>query len=93
MENQAFVISIKTIWFLVLFNFLFPMLGAVAKIQHWEFGSSLLLVSISISVFVFLLFLIDMLRNRIYHKVFWVLFLLFFPHLHLFSIFFNGTNS
>lgn len=79
MGNQAFVISIKTIWFLVLFNFFFPMLGAIAKFQHWESGSSLLLVSITISVFVFLLFLIDMLRNRIYHKVFWVLFLIILP--------------
>jgi hypothetical protein len=81
MENQPFKISIKTVWFLILFNFLFPMLGIIAKIQRWEIGSSLLLVSITFSVFIFILFLIDMIRNKIYHKAFWILFLIIMPNI------------
>lgn len=79
MENQPFKISLKAIWFLVVYNFCFPILAALAKIQHWNVGSGLLLVSLTISAFVIFIFLLDILRNSIYHKVLWILLLFILP--------------
>ena len=35
MKNRDFKIDIKTVWFLVIGNFLLTIFGALAKIQHW----------------------------------------------------------
>lgn len=72
MENQDFKISIKTIWFLVIGNFLLTTLGAFATIEHWEFSQIYLTIGLMLFFSTWILVLSDIVKNKIYNKAFWI---------------------
>ncbi|AFU69716.1 hypothetical protein P700755_003044 [Psychroflexus torquis ATCC 700755] len=79
MENQDFKISIKTVWVLVIGNFLLTILGAFAKVQHWEFSQVLLTIGLIIFFSTWIIVFSDMAKNRINNKFFWMISMFILP--------------
>ena len=79
MENQELKIGIKTVWFLVIGNFLLTILGAFAKIQHWESSQFFLTVGLMLFFSTWIIILSDMVKNKIYNKTFWILTMFIMP--------------
>ena len=73
MKNRDFKIYIKTVWFLVIGNFLLTIFGALAKIQHWEYSQFFLTVGLMLFFSTWIIILSDMIKNKIYNKSFWIL--------------------
>lgn len=73
MNNQDFKISFKTVWFLVVGNILLTVLGAFAKIQHWESSQILLTIGLMLFFSTWVIILSDMVKNKIYNKTFWIM--------------------
>lgn len=73
MEYFDFKISSRLVWILVIGYILLIMLGAIAKIQQWEF---LQLIYTGVLIFFFSIWIIvfnDILTNKIYNKTFWIM--------------------
>ena len=81
MKNQDFKISINTIWFLVVGNFLLTIVAALAKVQHWEFSNVILTVALMLFFTTWVIILSDMVKQKIYNKTFWVMSMFIFPTL------------
>lgn len=81
MKNQDFKISINTIWFLVVGNFLLTIVGALAKVQHWEFSNIIFTVALMLFFTTWVIILSDMVKQKIYNKTFWVMSMFIFPTL------------
>lgn len=79
MENNDFKINTKTVWVLVIGNNFLIFLGAIAKIQHWEFSEYLLTSGIMVFFSSWIIIFSDMLKNKIYHKVFWIMSMFIIP--------------
>lgn len=79
MKNQDFKIGLKTVWILVIGNFLLTMVGALAKIQHWEFSQILLSMGLMLFFSTWIIILSDMVKNNIHHKTFWILTMFIMP--------------
>ncbi|WP_159023737.1 hypothetical protein [Formosa sp. L2A11] len=79
MENQDFRISIKTVWILVIGNALLTIMGAFAKIKHWEFSQILFTVGLILLFSTWLIVISDMTKNKIYNKIFWLISMFIFP--------------
>jgi len=92
MENQDFRISKKTIWFLIFGNLLLTFLGAVAKIQHWQFSEILLTLAMLLFFTVWVIVLSDIAKNKIYNKTFWLFSVIIFPFIALFIYLFRRDN-
>lgn len=72
MRDDDFRIDIKTVWILVIGNVALTFVGALAKIQHWEVSQIFLTTALVIFFSSWLIILSDMVRNKIYNKVFWI---------------------
>lgn len=72
MGKENFEIDIRTIWALVIGYLVLIILGTVGKVQHWEFGQYFLSMGFAVFCTSWLLILSDMIKNRIYNKVFWI---------------------
>lgn len=79
MENQDFKVSIKTVWCLVIGNFIFSIVGAFANIQHWEFYEVLLTISLILFFSTFIIVLSDIIKIKVYNKTFWVMSMFILP--------------
>ena len=79
MKNQDFKIDIKTIWFLVIGNFLLTVLGGIAKIQHWEYSQFFLTAGLMLFFSTWIIILSDMVKNKIHNKTFWILTMFIMP--------------
>ena len=79
MKNKDFKIGIKTLWFIVIGNFLLTELGALAKIQHWEFSQFFLTVGFMLFFSAWIIMLSDIVKNKIYNKTFWILAMFIMP--------------
>jgi hypothetical protein len=79
MENQDFKIGIKTVWFLVVGNLLLTSIGALAKIQHWEFSQIFLTIGLMLFFSTWVIILSDMVKNKIYNRTFWMLTMFIIP--------------
>ena len=79
MENQDFKIGIKTVWLLVIGNFFLTVLGALAKIQHWEFSQFFLTVGLMLFFSTWIIILSDIVKNKIYNRTFWILTMFIMP--------------
>lgn len=79
MNNQDFKISFKTIWFLVVGNILLTVVGAFAKIQHWDYSQILLTIGLMFFFSTWVIILSDMLKNKIYNKTFWIMTMFIMP--------------
>ena len=79
MENQDFKISTKTVWGLVIGNFIFTIVSAFAKIMHWEYSQLLLTISLILFFSTFIIVLSDIIKNKVYNKTFWVMSMFILP--------------
>lgn len=79
MENKDFKIGVKTVWLLVIGNLFLTIIGALAKIQHWEFSQIFLTVGLVIFFSTWIIILSDMVKNKIYNKTFWILTMFIIP--------------
>lgn len=79
MNNQDFKISFKTVWFLVVGNILLTVVGAFAKIQHWDYSQILLTIGLMLFFSTWVIILSDMLKNKIYNKTFWIMTMFIMP--------------
>lgn len=84
MENQDLKIDIRTVWFLVIGALLLITLGALAKIQHWEFTQIFLTVGLMLFFAAWVIILSDMVQNKIYNKAFWVITMFITPPISVF---------
>ncbi len=84
MENQDFKIGIKTVWVLTIGNLLLIGLGALAKIQHWEFSQFFLTVGLMLFFPAWIIILSDMVKNKIYNKTFWIMTMFIMPFIATF---------
>ncbi len=81
MNNQDFRISFKTVWFLLIGNFLLTFSGAIAKIQHWDYAEVLLTIGVILFFSTWVIVLSDMAKNKIYNKGFWLMTMFILPWL------------
>ena len=79
MKNQDFKISVKTIWGLVIGNFLLTIAGVLAKIQQWDFSHFILTATLVITLTTWVIVLSDMFKNKIYNKTFWIFSMFIIP--------------
>lgn len=79
MNNQDFKISFKTVWFLVVGNILLTVVGAFAKIQHWDYSQLLLTIGLMLFFSTWVIILSDMVKNKIYNKTFWIVTMFIMP--------------
>lgn len=77
--EKDFIIGIKTVWFLVIGNLLLLILGALAKILHWEFSQIFLTVGLMLFFSTWIIILSDMVKNKIYNKTFWIVTMFIMP--------------
>ncbi len=81
MENNDFKISITTVWVLAIGNILLTIVGALAKFQHYEFSPLLFTGGLILFFSTWLIVISDMLKNRIYNKIFWIITMFTLPHI------------
>ncbi|HEY9169194.1 MAG TPA: hypothetical protein VIN72_06880 [Lutibacter sp.] len=79
MEKQDFRINTKIVWILVIGNIFMTTIGALAKIQHWEYSQLLLTVGIVFFFSTWIIILSDMTMNKIYNKTFWIMSMFIIP--------------
>ena len=79
MNNQDFKISFKAVWFLVVGNILLTVVGAFAKIQHWDYSQLLLTIGLMLFFSTWVIILSDMVKNKIYSKTFWIVTMFIMP--------------
>jgi hypothetical protein len=79
LKNEDFKISSEIIWLLVIGNFLLTIVGALAKIQDWEFYQIFLTVGLTVFFTTWIIMLSDMIKNKIHNKTFWVLTMFILP--------------
>jgi hypothetical protein len=79
MNNQDFKISFKTVWFLVVGNFLLTIIYVFVKIQHWEFSQILFTVGLMLFFSTWIIIISDMVKNKIYNKTFWIMTMFILP--------------
>ena len=79
MENQYFKIGVKTVWFLVIGNLFLTIIGALAKIQQWEFSQIFLTVGLMLFFSTWIIIISDMVKNKIYNKTFWIITMFIIP--------------
>lgn len=79
MKNHDFKISTSTLWFLAIGNLLFFLFGALAKLQSWYFADVFLLVGLMLFFTTWLIILLDMVKNKIHDKTFWIMSILILP--------------
>ncbi len=81
MKNIDFKISFKAVWFLVIGNILLTVIGAFAKIQHWDYSQFFLTVGLMLFFSTWVIVLSDMVKNRIYNKTFWIMTMFIMPQI------------
>ena len=81
MKTQEFKVSFSTVWFLAIGNLLLPIVGALAKIMHWEHSQILLTAGLMIFFSTWIIILSDMVKNKIYNKTFWIISMFIIPTL------------
>lgn len=79
MKQQDFKIDIKTIWILVIGNLLLTIVGAFAKVQHWESSQLFLTMGLMLLFSTWIIIVSDMAKNKIYNKTFWILSMFIMP--------------
>ncbi len=79
MENQDLKINTRTVWILVIGNFLLTIIGALAKIAHWEFSQIFLIAGLMFFFSAWIIIFSEMVRNKIYNKTFWVMTMFIMP--------------
>lgn len=84
MENQNFKIDINIVWALVIGNFLLTIIGTFAKINHWDFSQIFLTIGLIFFFSTWIIILNDMVKNKIYHKTFWVITMFITPSITAF---------
>jgi hypothetical protein len=84
MKNQDFKISIKTVWILVIGNFLLSMFIITAEIRRWEFSDIIMTVGLMLFFSTWIIVLSDMVKNKIYNKSFWILTMFITPSISTF---------
>jgi len=81
MKNQNFTINFKTVWIIVIGNFLLSIFSILAKIQDWEFSQIIFTVGLILFFSTWIIIFNDMVKNKIYNKKFWILTLFIMPHI------------
>jgi hypothetical protein len=79
MEKQDYRISIKTVWVLVIGYIVLTTIGAVTKIQHWEFSQILMMAGLILLFSSWIIVISDMTKNKIYNKTFWIMSMFILP--------------
>ena len=72
MHRQDFRIDSNTVWALVIGYLALIFLGAVGKLQHWEYARYFISAGLALFFFSWMIVLGDMIRNQVYNKVFWI---------------------
>jgi len=81
MENIDFKISFsfKTVWVLVIGNILLTIAGAFAKSHNWDYSQFFFTVGLILFFLTWAIILSDMVKNKIYHKTFWMVTMFIIP--------------
>ena len=84
MKQRAINIDIGMLWFFMLSSLLLTLVGAVAKVQHWEHHQIFLTIGLMLFFLTWIIVFIDMVKNNIYNKIFWILTMLIMPFIAVF---------
>ncbi|PCI09743.1 MAG: hypothetical protein COB73_04835 [Flavobacteriaceae bacterium] len=83
MKNKDLKIDIITTKYLVIGNILLVSFGAFFKIMHWEFSQIFLTAGLVLFLASWILILIDMIKNKIYNKTFWIITMFVMPFISI----------
>jgi tetrahydromethanopterin S-methyltransferase subunit E len=72
MEKQYLIISIGMVWFLTIGSLFLTLIGAVAKVQHWQNHQVFLTIGLILFFSSWVIVFGDMVKNNIYNKTFWI---------------------
>ena len=79
MKTQDLRISFKTVWFLVNGNILLVIIGAIGRIQLWDYGQLLMTIGLMLFFSTWVIILSDMVKNKLYNKTFWIVTMFLVP--------------
>jgi hypothetical protein len=80
-KQKPFLISVKIVWLLALANILLTAVGFLAYWQQWHKPQLLITFSSVVFLSTWLIVFLDMSRQKIYQKNFWVFSLFILPTL------------
>jgi hypothetical protein len=70
-------------------NLLLPVFGAVAKLQHWQFSEIVLTVALLFLFITWVIVFVEMIKNKIHNKIFWILCMFLLPFISAFVYLFR----
>ncbi len=79
MKNRNFTLSTTFIWIMVIISLILTIIGTLAIIQQWQLVSSQWIIGFALLILAWIIIIIDMNRNNIFNKRFWILSMLIIP--------------
>jgi len=79
MKNRNFTLSTTFIWIMVIISLILTIIGALAIIRQWQLVDSQWIIGFALLILAWAIIIIDMNRNGIFNKRFWILSMLIIP--------------
>ena len=79
MKKYSLPLNATFIWVVVIVSLVLTLLGAVAMIQQWQLVSAWWIAGFAFLLLTWMAIIIDMKRNEIFNKRFWILSMLIIP--------------
>ncbi len=81
MEKRYFTLNTTLIWIMVVISLILTIVGTLAIIKQWQLVSGQWIAGLVLLVLAWVVIVIDMNRNDIFNKKFWILSMLIIPSL------------
>lgn len=79
MRKKFFTLNATFIWIVVIVSLVLTLMGLVAMIQQWQLVSGWWIAGFAFLLLTWIAIIIDMKRNEIFNKRFWILSMLIIP--------------
>jgi len=83
MENKDFLLTIKTVWFIVTSTLLLTFIAFFAVLYQWAYEEIITTLSLMFFFASWVIIFNDMVQHKIYNKPFWILTMFTLPHLSI----------
>lgn len=77
-------IGIGMVWFFMLSSLLLTLVGAVVKVQHWDYHEIFLTIGLMLFFSTWIIIFSDIFKNNVYNKTFWILSMFIMPFVAVF---------
>lgn len=81
MEDRNFTLNTSFIWIVVILSVLLTIVGVLAMIQQWQLIDAQWITGFALLALAWVAIIVDMHKNKIFNKKFWILSMLIIPSL------------